>query len=119
MKEIELTFEEQLVWDGIKCHIGHKRAMTSSQFLYDMESHNSDRSFRRIVLSLRLKGKPIGSSVGNPAGYFVIKNESEMATFKDRMMLQIYANARVIKAVCGMSAKELAGQIQIALEEKE
>lgn len=97
MKEIELTEMESLIWDKVRWS---ETMITAGDLAHIAEI--SSRNVRRIVLSLRLKGKLIGSTCGAPAGYYVIQNETEKFEFFKRMMRQIYANIRVINAVCGI-----------------
>jgi len=121
MKTTELTGDEETVWLHIK-GTSKAKPVTANDIVeftgFNWGTHNvifTNRQVRRIITSLKHKGRPIGSCC---KGYFVMTTEAELKEYCDRIMKLIYADARLISVAMKQSMRETFGQLSANLKEE-
>ncbi len=78
----------------------------------------SDRSVKKAVEELRMLWKlPIGSSKGDPSGYYWIHSVEEFKEWLDRFLAQPKREFSTAHTMARANFPELAGQINFLLED--
>lgn len=98
----ELNPLEQAVYDLIP------RGMGNAKTYKELHSHIDDRSFKRIINALRLKGKVIGAIRGKHGGYFVATNEKERAMATKQFEAQLKNETKIVTAMKNAELEEIA-----------
>lgn len=97
----ELNPLEQAIYDLIP------RGMSNAKVYKDFHSHINERSFKRIVNSLRLKGKVIGAIRGKHGGYFVATTEEERAVATRQFEAQLKNENKIVEAMKNAELEEI------------
>lgn len=98
----ELNPLEKAVYDLIP------RGIENCRKYKDLHSHIDERSFKRIIRALRLKGKVIGAIRGKQGGYFVATNEEERAIATRQFEAQVKDEMAIVSAMKKAELEEIA-----------
>jgi len=111
----DLSFEEEKVSRLIKCHVGRDQAIAVRALA--LQTGLAAKRVREVVRELIIRhGEPIGSTPGNPPGYYILSSQDEInrayQSLLDRGKAIIFRASRLRQ----FSVDEVLGQIKFEFE---
>ena len=111
----DLSFEEEKVSRLIKCHVGRDQAIAVRALA--LQTGLDEKRVREVVRELIIRhGEPIGSTPGNPPGYYILSSQDEInrayQSLLDRGKAIIFRASRLRQ----FSVDEVLGQIKLEFD---
>lgn len=111
-----LSPEEQAVWRVLDRHRGRGQAV-GLDAVAAMIGHSERVVQHAIAALIEQHGRPIGSAVKKPTGYFVIETEDELIESVSQLTHRITALARRVAALQRSTTPLILQQLVLELEE--
>ena len=117
IEAVPWTDDELRVMQAIERHVGREQALPLE--LLAAEAGVSPRVAQELVKHLiESHGQSIGSSTGDPHGYYMIQSADDLERSKAQLRHRIISTARRLAQLEKSTAPKVLGQITLDLEQE-